>query len=368
MIICIDCSPKTKDELDELLRAGQYRDYAEAVAVAVSNQLTLHRNMASAAMLIDTPARNSLDAKRNEQRRPDDIPSVLEVPRSAVPAAFSRIDLLPEHRERVALPNDAFTIGQPVTVDRWIFGQHNKLLPLKASVRAIAQLLLKTPSGVVLSQAGSFISSEAELLGAYLRTLDEKHGLMRDESLCTAFPSAATDINKSRLRFANQFVGNVSKGGILKGLPVDLKLVNFRSGKDPKLLLTEAGWHFALHVNPILDATESTDRLCADEREFLIQHIRTSVPVEDFAIRAVLAAVDKGNSSPEELDSALLGYLPESSEKTLSNAFVATQRAGVISRMGDLGLVNRVREGLRVFYQASERGKQYLDKAVGTRG
>src|SRR5690348_12533938 len=42
MIICIDISQRTKDELDRLLAAGSYRDYSEAVSLAIANQLLLH--------------------------------------------------------------------------------------------------------------------------------------------------------------------------------------------------------------------------------------------------------------------------------------------------------------------------------------
>ncbi len=53
--------------------------------------------------------------------------------------------------------------------------------------------------------------------------------------------------------------------------------------------------------------------------------------------------------------------MPERSYEPFSRAFLSTQRAGAISRMTDLGLVVRVREGLRVAYVASHFGKQYLE-------
>src|ERR1700730_17546421 len=42
MIICIDVTQRTKDQLEKLLEAGAYRDYSEAVAVAIANQVLLH--------------------------------------------------------------------------------------------------------------------------------------------------------------------------------------------------------------------------------------------------------------------------------------------------------------------------------------
>lgn len=373
MVICIDCSIRTKDELDELLRLGQYRDYGEAIAVAISNQLTLQRNMTAArSVVLEVGARSDPEPKIT-----DDAASTAKEPGRkppatsdlSIPSIFQSTELQEPNSDFAPMPNDSFALGETVPIDRWIFGQHNKLLPLKASVRALAVLLNNESNGLPLSRAATEIAREAETLGAFLRQVDERHGFIRDEALATAFPSDSTDINKSRLRYSNQFVGSMNKHGQLRGFPIDLKLVNYRGTKEAKLVLTEAGWHFAKLHNPILNGPPgSTERLSEAEREFLIEHIHTNVPVEDFAIGAVLAAVTEGASTPEELDQALARYLPARTEKPLSEAFLSTQRAGAISRMGDLGLIERVRDGLRVTYKLSSRGNQYLEQGAVLRG
>lgn len=368
MIICIECTARTKDELDDLLRIGGYRDYSEAVALAVSNQLLLQRgakaNHGAATITVDEkaavrdaePAEVTPAGSRDDQKRADTtkIPVLFRIVSSDVRAGIT-----------AAFPNDVFTKGQKITIDRWIFGQHNKLLPLKATIRALANMCFDQGGGVPLVKASTGIATASEALGTYLKEIDQEHGLVREESLSTAFPSAATDINKSRLRFSNQFVGAVNKRGQFRGFPIDLKMVNYTSPKDPKILLTEAGWALAALRNPVLDSVANTaEKLSEEERAFLIQHIRGMVPVEDFAIRAVLTALEAGARSPDDLDSALKVYMPDRSEKPFSRAFLSTQRAGAISRMTDLGLVLREREGLRVTYAASELGKKYSECAT----
>ncbi len=373
MVICIECSRKTKDELDELLRLGRYRDYGEAVAVAVSNQLTLQRNMPATSSILLGPTAPTQPEPTNSEGAP---PATREPGKKragtsvvSIPDIFRSTELHEPTFEFAPMPNDSFSSGQTLPMDRWIFGQHNKLLPLKASVRALAVLLNTESVGVLLSRAATQIAREAETLGAFLRQVDETHGFIRDEALATAFPSDSADVNKSRLRYANQFVGSINKHGQLRGLPTDLKLVNSRGMKEPKLVLTEPGWYYAKLQNPILDgASGSTQRLSAVEKEFLIKHVQTNVPVEDFAIRAVLTALLEGASTPEDLDRVLAKYSPPRSEKPVSRAFLSTQRAGVISRMGDLGLVDRVRDGLRVTYKVSNSGSQYLEQKVILRG
>jgi hypothetical protein len=372
MVICIDCSTKTKDELDELLGLGQYRDYGEVIAIAVSNQLTLHHNMTAArSIVLGAPEQGESERSVAQAATPTREPRTKRTAAGSlsIPAIFRSAELDQPGCDLAPMPNDSFTFGETVPIDRWIFGQHNKLLPLKASVRALAVLLNHESGGVPLSRAGTEIAQEAETLGAFLRQVDENHGFIRDEALATAFPSDSADINKSRLRYANQFIGSINKHGQLRGFPIDLKLVNYRGAKEPKLILTEPGWYFAKLHNPILDgAPGATDRLSEAEREFLLKHIRTNVPVEDFALGAVLAALSEGATAPEDLDHALAKYLPARTEKPVSEAFLSTQRAGVISRMGDLGLVERIRDGLRVTYKVSERGNQYLQEGAVLKG
>ena len=65
------------------------------------------------------------------------------------------------------LPNDAFAPGMEVPVDRWIFGQHNKLLPVKANLRALANLLRSesNSAGLPLDRASTEIAAAAVGLG-----------------------------------------------------------------------------------------------------------------------------------------------------------------------------------------------------------
>jgi hypothetical protein len=371
VIVCIECTAKVKDELDELLRIGSYRDYSEAVALAVSNQLLLHRStkpqggrtgVAQAEML------NPMVERATPSMHAASLAAGVgwsQADRALVPPLFQLVGGGVRPNNIAAMPNDAFAKGQRITIDRWIFGQHNKLLPVKASIRALANLSHQLGGSVPLSQAATEIGIACESLAIHLRAVDDELGLTREDSLATAFPSAVTDINKSRLRFSNQFVGALNKHGQLRGFPIDLKLVNFRNSKEPRLLLTEPGWALASLANPILDSTPDSasisQKLSTDERTFLLKHIRDSVAVEDFAFRAVLRALEAGARNPDDLDDALREYVPQRTGEPFSSAFLSTQRAGAISRMTDLGLVVREREGLRVTYIPSDMGMQYLE-------
>ncbi len=45
MVICIEVEQRTKNELDQLLKVGGYKDYSQAVAVAISNQVLLQHQV-----------------------------------------------------------------------------------------------------------------------------------------------------------------------------------------------------------------------------------------------------------------------------------------------------------------------------------
>ncbi|HEY1580522.1 MAG TPA: hypothetical protein VGF82_25960 [Terracidiphilus sp.] len=364
MVICIEIEQRTKNELDHLLKVGDYKDYSQAVAIAISNQVLLQRQVAPTGNSLIVAGDASPQGKGNFQSRLDEAPpkqDMAEATTTSIPAIF----LLPTQKltncEAAPLPNDVFVAGQEVPVDRWIFGQHNKILPVKASCRALAALC-RDARGIPLKAAAD-IAAQAAKLGDYLRQTDTSHLVSRDDALALAFPSTGSEAgDKARLRFANQFVASANKQGQLSGLPVDLKLINYISAKESRLSLTGAGWQFAAMPNPILDrsAGDVVAKFSDEEIGFLVHHIRDNIPVEDSAYRTVIRALNEGANTPERLDDYLAQFVPARAEKPFTRAFLTTQRSGVISRMSDLGMLTRRRDGIKVTYVTTERAIQYF--------
>jgi hypothetical protein len=367
IVICVEMSEKSKNELDELMVQGSYKSYSEAVTVAISNQLILHRQTAASGVVFVGTNTPSQDSNLNQTERVS-IVATQKVPVS-IPAVFSLSNAQNCQSEPARLPDDVFSKNSRVTPDRWFFGQHNKLLPVKASCRGLAALLAERPLGVPIPEATSRLAKEAASLGDYLRQLDARSGAMREEALATAFPDTKEDSERSRLRYANQFIASLNAQTQLSGLLVDLKLVNLVRGKEPLLLLTEPGLHFAKLPNPIFDEPISSNssqrpRFSDDETDFLISHIKEHVPVEDYAFRTILESLRADCNTPESLDERLEALLPAGKNK-ISNAFVTTQRSGAIARMTDLDLVMRRREGVRVKYEATRRGIAFVEGKAG---
>jgi hypothetical protein len=212
---------------------------------------------------------------KNSQRADLDLEAHYPHVSNHVPRFFS-LDGIGEPPSSLAtLPSDVWVKGQQVPLERWIFGQYNKLLPAKATCRALAHLLEEKSDGVPIEETASKISEEAFALGNFLTNLDKKYGISRDDALSTAFPSPNRESEKSRLRYANQFVANASKQGRVSSVLMDLKLINHTGGKFPRLKLTEAGWRFATLWNPVFDVedSETTQKFTVEEKSFLLEHI-----------------------------------------------------------------------------------------------
>lgn len=355
MVICFECSRETKQLLDELVSKGGFSNHSEAIAVAVANQTLLTASVAPPPLVVGA---TYSDRSHDGEGERDAIFSQLA---PSVPGIFRTRPK--QHAEPIApLPETShgFSKQDHVLQANWIFGQHNKLLPVKASCRAIANLLIEAPAGVEAGDAARLVANEAGDLGGYLYAIDKKFDRQRDNTLSTAFPGRSTP-DKGRIRYANQFVVGTTKQGQLTGLLVDLGLINKLSPESLKVSLTKAGWEFALMPNPILDCQEEnpSTKLSPEERAFLTAHIAQNVPVERSAYLQILRAIHSGHDNPTKLSAAFNDVEKETVKNRL---YFMTQRAGAISRMADLGLMVRERNGTRVSYMITESGAEFLNQ------
>jgi hypothetical protein len=365
MILCLQCPRELKAALDRLVRAGRYADYSEAVACAVENLALLHERIAGSGPLVLEDTRGS------ERSAPGRTPRIRAVHAGdpphrrgplrknlEVPQIFRREGLdrgLAGVKAAIA-PED--TPG-PVAAGDWIFGQKNKLLPVKAACRAFARLLLQDPAGVRLRGAAQVIWADALLLGERLRALAaESRGRV---DLSAGFPVEGSRSASSGRRFVQHFVGHLRSGGALMGLPADLKLLARVEGTDGRVGLTETGWRFALAENPVLDGgvEHLSFPLGDEEAEILLRHVRESVPREASAFQTILEAVEHGHDTPVRLDAALREGPPARAATASSDRLLLTQRTGAVSRMADLGLLARIRTGRLVRYAITARGRQW---------
>ncbi len=393
MILCFRCTAETRSQMDQLIAAGSYRGYAEAIEAAVRNLVMMEQEVTekgsiiiesqqSAAMLPppgaqqstevnECPVPPSMKTTRNgaanikpASHRSTRIHQAKPGATAQIPGLF-RLDGFPSSPPAglADLPGDMWGRGQVVPLDRWVLGQYNRLLPAKANARALVRLFIDSPKGLTIAETAATIAADAAALGTYLRQIDDWFDATRDGALATAFPAMGKDSEKSRARYANQFVVYQNGKGELSGLMVDFKLINVVAHRRERLIVpTQVAWDLAVLENPALDGQPATaaDRFSFSERSLLLQHVVSAVPVEACAYGAILTAVRQGNNRPETIDAALRTTLPDDRADKLSQSFLASQRSGAVSRMADLGLIERQREGTRVSYTLSAAGNAFL--------
>jgi hypothetical protein len=355
--------------LEQLLQRG-YQSRSEAICSAILNLAVIQNQIAqnADAIVLGGPLRNarhSGPSRRESTLHPSGPPSVDDINQtrlnSDIPPVFLLRGIESEqiNTER-SVGDDPSELTEGLSLKRWLFGQYNKFLPVKANCRALAHLTLATPMGVSLGDASRAIARDAVRLGQFLERYDKERRASRDDALATAFPINGKDPEKGLIRYSQHFVGMLSGAGQLTGFLANLKLINNSRDQLDRVFLTEAALRFALLPNPALDALsgEQSDldislKFTRDEQSFLLQHIESSVPAERLAYRAIVNAVSSGASSPEKVDAWLVSHM-EASETVMTPGFIATQRSGAISRMADLGLITRHREGLRVTYALTD--------------
>lgn len=397
MLITFRCPPELKDGVDALIRVGLYPDFSAFCRIAIENQLLLEQSQEAHPRRTPSPGETTLRAKkeisgrrrgkglrdRTMSRNPETAAGLLEAgstqfgqqlsnligPDAAIMIGSMVSSLFGLHslpvKPPLPLPNtyrDIFEADQIVPVERWLFGQYNRLLPAKVSARALASIATEGKEALMLELAAPRIAEAASAFGEYLRSLDRRFGSHRDEALVIAFPEAGTEGEKGRLRYQSHFVGHLVRGE-QGGLLVGLKLAVIQVHKNkPHIIPTPAGWEFARLPNPLLDepVSEVPSRLGAEEISFLVRHITEHVPTELFAYRIMLALIAEGLNTPESVNHGLARYLAPGKSLEEEADFVSTQRGGVLGRMGDLGLVSRERQGTRIVYHLTAGGNEIL--------
>jgi hypothetical protein len=370
MVICFDSSNEGKNALEALMQSGQFRDVSEAISAALVSYQVIHRAVSKGNPVVvggDVPA--PTPATKVQAAASPASP----MSKTGVPVLFQMQEIGLEELMLQAVPNSPFTLLPPT---RWFFGQYNKFLPVKASCRGLLNLLAKNRNGVPLPEAADSISTAAGHLGDYLLDLDANSDRTREEAFASAFPTRASLGSGSQIRFANQFVGDLRQPKQLEnqpreskfnGFPAALKFMVCADGRTPLLNLTRPGAEFAQLESPVLDCGAQTPNRKFSEAEtaFLLAHVRRCVPEEASAYFSVVEGIQKGANTPDTLDQYLcerfsLSVAPIANEDNqITQTFLTTQRTGAISRMVDLGLVTRAKEGLRVTYDVTQAANTF---------
>lgn len=338
MRIIVDLAEYLVHDIRELVREGRYRDISSFIVTSVENQLMLDSSDIKSGTVLVAEA----EAWQTTSR-----PSLV-ADRSYALSDYSRAQVVP------------FPDWPGRGEADWLWGQINKILPIKFAVRLLANEIATTDRLPLLDDFAQKAAVRARAFGLSLKGVDEREGHRRGGKLSTAFP-VSEKIEKAQQRFRTQFIGYVGRTDTMAGALPELNLGNSVDQDGHSAIgLTQSGLDFAAIPNPVLDEGDYRLSLSNQETDFYLHHIQRTVPWESSAFRLILSIVTDGIVGREEVNSAIRERLAVDWKP----AYLNTQRAGTMSRMFDLRLLSRVRRGRRVEYRATERGEGWLRSAT----
>lgn len=339
----IDITPQQAQTIQKYLDNGNYGSLSQFVSAAVENQLSLEENNLEGLVAY----------------RPEILtPQIANTGAVIAPGNFEKYSLsnIPSYKHVIDAPvfkNLVFSSQNIPENQIWIWGQINKIFPVKLGVRILHQLLA-TRQSIGLNEFLEIVATEAAAFGESIRAHETKNSKMRGEKISAGLPSAD---EKSRNRYKFQFMVYLRKDGLMDGAMSLMKFCNvYEERKKQMIGITEEGLKFSAISNPVLDENNFDLSLNEEESLFYVNHIKENVQGEYAAIKWILEKINSGSNTRELLNTEIVKTYKDVWGAT--DAVINTQRAGITARMFELGLIEKERDGIYVKYGVSEMGKR----------
>jgi hypothetical protein len=376
-VIAVNLSQKTYADIMLLVSAGAYSGPEQFLEIAAFNQLALERGLTPEELLktINRPASARAGAFQSESSatiaKPnrDDVgaqPRKRSAPVVGKAVPFPRGNEASVAEEEVSRTILHFSLqacrnlktelaSQPTNTgnDR-IWGQVNRLFPLKAACRWIAASANSEGHWPSMAHAIENLSPDAAVLGSALEKADSQNARKREEMMGIGLPRKGNI--QSTDRFFSQFVGRSTRTG--RVYPGVIGQYGFASVTTSCIQLTRWGFELACMENPILDAKLSTAKrtLSDEERAFILRQVWERVPAEKQDLAVVLHKVADGNTRPESLLKQTRSKFPSN----WTDVAFRTHLYGIVARLGELGLVTKSWEGRSVEYKITDTAQRIL--------
>lgn len=353
-VVAINISPRLFASLQEMIEGGKYESPEQFLEVAIFNQLALERGKLSS---LEPSHSRAAGGKAPEPVNGSRALSTAATPaarksksgdddRTAMEEALIRMRGSGWHGNTPRpfdLPNADF--------DGHIWGQVNRLLPLKIACRWLAVRASAEGDWPRLRTVSDDLADDAAAIGTGLELVDTSMKRKRDDRLATGLPRRGNAA--SRDRFISQYIARTTRSGeIYAGAICQFGLARV---EFDEIGLTAPGIELAAMHNPVLDApiAEAIATLSGQERSFLIKTVSSGMPTEMRDVTMVLESARAGNTSPTALLESVKSRLP----REWTDLAKRTHIAGVLARCTDLDLIRRRWEGRNVTYELSDLAK-----------
>ena len=340
----LDVDPQLELKIEGIINAKGFRDFHHFATIALENQVAWETGDITGKGIT-----NALDlqiSQLNKAVSPGN--EVLE----ATMTANENLLRMPSQKPKLS------HLPIPENANNILWGQYYRFLPVKVGVRVLLNLYTEH-----LPELRDFTEKVTNVVLPFrhqLAKLDRMDRRSFGELLSATFP---TNDEKSIKRFVNQYMLHLRTSDMtLLGMMPELKLINVISDENGivKIGLTNFGSQFALLQNPVIDLTKP-ESLSGDEINFLLNHIADNLPAEFEHMTIALKAIENGKNTRDELNAALKGYyLHYHKGSEWSDTVINTMRSGLFSRLNELGLVRREKNGKYIRYHITAVGKKYV--------
>lgn len=340
-VVAINIDPELYERVASRVRQGAYLDLDQFFDLAARNQLALEANPD-----VPAPARRTSDTQPPTAK--EAAPPVESSRGGAGAGHTATSDRLRQWQKFVAraeFGSERFPRpGVDTDLDHLLWGQTNRVLPIAAGVRVLANLL-EGSDDVLATTWYQQATEVATALRDDLRRWDEDAKRPHGSRWATAFPEQK---DSSVQRYVNQFLGVAGRDGGSDGGAVFLGLVSITGvGQDARATLTTSGASWAGLSSPIFDANGEPTRTFSDEEvRFFLGHLR-DFRIGEYRFLNTMATLVAEGLTRDEQNEAISRAYPR------WGSVASTMRAGGIGRLGDLGLLERTRRGLNVDYRLS---------------
>lgn len=334
MKVLIDVNEDLFNRIKDVNRSSSLSSF---ILIAIENQISLekeeHTDLLDFDKKIKKPHEQSLNITKTQEQ-----------PRKI-------IDYLDFLKKTINYENIVEVQSKTPIKDAYVWGQYNKFFALKFAVRYLAYLQTQNNfSTVNLEKYQDKCSNAASQMKQLLLKSDDKAGRVWGEGFSAGLPD---NEEKSWSRFKHHFIGYLDSKGNSVGALSDFGFIVIQKNQ---VGLSSQGLAFAKCHNPILDEDPFASSLFSqEERQFLIDHIKTHIPREWHGIELVLHWIDaEGVNTPDALTTKF-----STLDKDWTVKMANTYRTGMLARMYDLEFISRQKNGIKTTYLVTEAGKKF---------
>lgn len=350
MQVIVEITGEQLKEIEQIIRSGKCPSIETFIQLSIANQIYIEKKSQKGAKLL-SPTTPLITREKKE--------IVLGREYSQDTRLFS-LTKVPSENIKIVDQSDQKLDNFP------FWGQNNRLFCIKPILRSLSRLLASRNSNWI--EYDEFCREaiiDALQLQNILEKDDEKQGRARGLTFATSLP---TNDAKSMSRFQLQYIGYVRpKDGKLTGLLPMLRFINIKKNEKTGTMMigiTKEGLEFTQIDSPIIDQFVAqgktvTQPLSTEEVNYLLKHISKYCSHEYNFMSDFLQAVDKGTVTPTSLLDHVRTYFHTNYKRDFTEAVIGTMRAGMTSRLLEMGLLSLQKEGLKSSYKLTDSGKKY---------